>query len=239
MAQKFYLAMSGGLDSTVLAVWAKHHGFDVCPVFFDYGSKHGPYEMQAAKNVVKAILPNKELKIINLRGSGIFAESDSALLAKNDAEIPEKDYAQDGSLAATVVPGRNLLFASILASIAESQSRRDGHYSYMALAVHSGDHDLYPDCRPGFIRTLTDTIRRSTDGYVLLSTPFSEMSKAEIVSRGAELSAPFELTRSCYKGQSKACGKCGTCRERLDAFAKNGLKDPIEYCGIICRQSKR
>jgi 7-cyano-7-deazaguanine synthase len=88
---------------------------------------------------------------------------------------------------------------------------------------------LYPDCRPSFNAALVNTIRESSDGKVRLMAPFSFMDKAAIVAQGIRLGAPFSLTRSCYEDQMLSCGGCGTCRERLVAFAANGIADPIVY----------
>jgi 7-cyano-7-deazaguanine synthase len=137
--------------------------------------------------------------------------------------VPKADY-DPGSMNQTVVPGRNLIFASVLAALAES--RGGGH---VALATHSGDHYLYPDCRPAFNESLAQTVQAGSDGAVGLFAPFAALSKADIVGIGRRLKVPFELTRSCYEDSPQSCGACGTCRERLQAFAANGIVDPIEY----------
>ena len=99
----------------------------------------------------------------------------------------------------------------------------------VALATHAGDHCLYPDCRPTFNLALEQVIAESTGNAVHVATPFSSLHKKEIVALGAALGVPFALTRSCYEQTETSCGQCGTCRERLDAFAANGLVDPVGY----------
>ena len=39
----------------------------------------------------------------------------------------------------------------------------------------------------------------------------------------------YSQSWTCYKGEDKACGKCGACVERLEAFEENGQSDPIKY----------
>lgn len=228
MSKVAYLSLSGGLDSTTLLYFLKNEGFEVRPVFFDYGSKHNSYEYFAACVILSAAQMDRP-RVINLAQTGIFSGNDSALLAQNGRPIPTEAYSAPGSLAATVVPGRNLIMASILASMAECEARRIDEQVVVALGVHAGDHALYPDCRPAFVQNLDSTIQLSTECMVRLLCPFMRKSKAEIVKIGHELGVPFEFTRSCYKQQEKSCGQCGTCRERLAAFAENGLQDPIQY----------
>lgn len=62
-----------------------------------------------------------------------------------------------------------------------------------------------------------------------LDAPYVDMKKEDILKRGLELGVDYSLTWSCYKGGQKACGRCGTCTERIEAFKKVGVKDPIEY----------
>lgn len=221
MANFCALSLSGGLDSAVLcASLLDEHGTGaVAPVFFRYGSKHNKWEEEAAQAVAAHF--GLALTVVDL--TPVFAHAKSALLAHDERDIPKACYEAE-TMAATVVPGRNLIFASVLASFAESRG-----LAHIALATHAGDHHLYADCRPTFNAALAAVLRESSDGKLALLTPFSGMSKADIVARGLALDLPFALTRSCYETDEAACGRCGTCRERLEAFALNEAKDPIVY----------
>jgi 7-cyano-7-deazaguanine synthase len=64
---------------------------------------------------------------------------------------------------------------------------------------------------------------------VRLHAPLIEMTKAEVVARGFDLGAPYELSWSCYKGEEKHCGVCPTCRARKEAFLLAGVDDPTIY----------
>lgn len=88
---------------------------------------------------------------------------------------------------------------------------------------------IYPDCRPDFIHAMRDSVYRGTDCRVHLMAPFLYMTKDQIVKEGLKLGVPFQLTRTCYRDQTVACGKCGSCQERLTAFSANGTHDPIPY----------
>ena len=218
---KYIVSLSGGLDSAVLcaSLQAEHGAGAVGTVFFQYGSKHGPWEEKAARTLAGHF--GAPLRVVDLRA--VFAHAKSALLEGDMRDIPKEAYGS-ASMDQTIVPGRNLMFAAVLASIAESHGA-----ACVALATHAGDHCLYPDCRPTFNLALEQVIAESTGNAVHVATPFSSLHKKEIVALGAALGVPFALTRSCYEQTETSCGQCGTCRERLDAFAANGLVDPVGY----------
>ena len=217
-------SLSGGLDSAVLCAMLleERRRHPVLPVFFRYGAKHGPWEEDAAHRVAEYF--SLQLTLVDLRAA--FSHMTSPLLAADTRPIPKADYDR-ASMAHTLVPGRNLIFASFLAAIAESRQA-----DALALATHAGDHCLYPDCRPAFNAALAGVIMESSEGKVRLLTPLDGMDKAAIVAQGIRLGVPFALTRSCYENQPVSCGECGTCRERLAAFAANGITDPLAYVAM-------
>lgn len=235
-----FLSFSGGLDSTTLLACLLDQGYKVHPVFFDYGSTHNQWELNSACRVFHFYQQKygpellADLCIVPLHKAEIWNPNSSALLQNSSMEIPDANYQQEGSLASTVVPGRNLIMASILAAKAEAHARVNGFDKThtrvgVALATHAGDHALYPDCRPEFSRMLSEVIAESSSDCVVVHLPFINSSKEHIVSVGLALQVPYELTRSCYKAQHLSCGKCGTCQERLQAFAGCGHTDPVEY----------
>ena len=215
--QKIFVSLSGGMDSTALLdMTMRSKPLCVKAVSFKYPSKHNPWEIDAAKKITGYY--DIEHEIIDV--SSLFGGFKSNLL-KQGGDIPEGHY-NDDSMSKTVVPGRNLIFASVVVGLAESIG-----FGVVALAVHSGDHHIYPDCRPGFIRYLQNTVKESTEGKVTISAPFLYMDKTSIIQKCPQ--AAYHLTRTCYKDQYAACGKCGSCRERLEAFENNGMVDPINY----------
>jgi len=220
---KIVLSLSGGMDSATVLGHYLAKGHEIIPVNFTYGSKHNVFEKECAKKLCEHykidIFPSIDLCFI-----GDMFSSD---LLKSGGDIPEGHYAGE-NMKSTVVPGRNLIFASILAGYAESVGA-----SHIALGVHSGDHHIYPDCRPKFVECLRETIDKSSDGKIGVLTPFMELDKENILRIGYNLSdeykVPYELTRTCYKDQERSCGVCGSCCERLEAFDKLGHTDPIKY----------
>lgn len=223
--QKVVIGLSGGMDSVTLLGLLLEQGLEVHCCSFLYGSKHSSYEMEAAANVVdfyKQHGKSVKFEVFDLRQA--FQHFKSNLL-KTGGSIPEGHYEED-SMKTTVVPGRNLILSSIMAGYAESIGA-----IAIALGVHSGDHHIYPDCRPLFINKLNKTIIESTEGKIVVKAPFLFKDKAKILEIGYNLQipVPYHLTRTCYKDQAHACGKCGSCVERLEAFKLIGKKDPVKY----------
>lgn len=214
------VSLSGGLDSTTLLYRCLNinapSGAKILAVSFDYGSRHNPLEIAGAKRICKLV--GVEHRVISLRG--IFGGKSSLM---GGSDIPQGHYT-DASMTSTVVPGRNIVFLSILAGIAMEEEIES-----IAIGVHSGDHPIYPDCRPSFIEAMARALSYGTELKVVLHSPFLFSNKGQIVREGLLLKVPYELTRTCYQNEEIACGKCGSCVERLEAFAQNGVNDPIAY----------
>lgn len=231
-----FLSFSGGLDSTTLLVQLINEDYRPVPVFFHYGSKHNSKEFAAAEAIIHkyqdVFESGFDLNLHEVDLTGIYSSmKDCSALLDTARAIPtgQGGYKEPGSLDATVVPGRNHMFAAVLAAMAEAEALKMQENTCVALAIHAGDHALYPDCRPAFAASLGETIRQSTEGRVDLLTPFVDIFKADIVCKGLEMQVPYGLTWSCYNGGEKPCGVCGTCRERLAAFKEAGVRDPLEY----------
>jgi len=219
---KILVSLSGGIDSTTLLGFILNGGHQATAISFTYGSKHNKYENEAARKVAAFYA----VELLELDISQAMQNIQSNLLLTG-GEIPEGHYAAE-NMKATVVPARNMIFLSIMAGIAESKGM-DG----LAIGVHAGDHAIYPDCRPDFISHMYQAVKHATDDKVgAIMAPFINMDKRQIVNIGGKIlepAPPYHLTRTCYKDQPVACGKCGSCVERLEAFKLNYLTDPIEY----------
>lgn len=223
-----FIGFSGGLDSGVLAMDLLSKGYSVHGICFQYGSKHNPYELKAIDKLAHFFnekYPGRFTYGIN-EIAVLFKGLNSNLL-KSGNDIPEGHY-NDPSMKQTVIPGRNLLFASILVSKAQNYVMK-GHVDFVkvTLGVHAGDHHIYPDCRKDFVFFLDQAVKAQSENTVRVSAPFSDMMKSNIVALGTALDFPFHLTRTCYKDQEHPCGECGACRERYEAFEINGMECPI------------
>lgn len=215
--------LSGGMDSCVVVHHLKKETEykDIICVTFDYKQKHKK-EIECAKNIAESL--SSEWILLN------FSFPNSVLAASSltgTTEIPEGVYNEE-SMRSTVVPNRNTIMLSIGWSIMVSLDA-----VCLACGVHAGDHFIYPDCRPEYIYSLTRTLRLGTKGHHKpnsnLYTPFLHLDKRNIIKKGIELGVDFSKTWTCYKGEELACGKCGSCNERLEAFKALKITDPLEY----------
>ena len=212
------IVYSGGLDSTVLLHKLAAEGRADGALWVDYGQRHAREYECADYNSRKLGVKLDVADISSLKP--LFG--DNALTCKS-AEVPEGNYA-DENMKTTVVPNRNM----ILVAIAAARAIAIGTNS-VAYAAHSGDHAIYPDCRPEFAEAVESALKICHYTPITLMRPFIGMSKSEIVRMGADLGVDFSLTWSCYKGGEKHCGTCGTCTERREAFRLAGVDDPTEY----------
>lgn len=224
--KKALLSLSGGIDSATVLTWLLRNGYKVLCCSFLYGSKNNPHELQAVQKIYeyyKNNYPDGQIGYLSIDISSAFENVKSNLLKGQDP-VPDGDYNNLSMRQKNIVPSRNIIFLSILSALAESNGA-----DTVAIGIHKGDDIIYPDCRPPFFYAMKKAINLGTDGKVRAIAPFLLQNKAEIVKYGLKHGTPYHLTRSCYKEQEKACGKCEACVERLEAFRLNGAKDPIEY----------
>ena len=202
---KAVLIYSGGLDSTTLLY--EYRSEIALAVSFDYGSKHNEREIEYARVNCRE-LGIKHL-VIPLEFIGKYFKSDLLL---SGGDIPEGNY-DDENMQSTVVPFRNGIMLAVAAGLAESME-----LDSIMIANHSGDHAIYPDCRPEFIDAFSQATQAGTYNGVKVVSPYCRLTKREIALRGRELGVDYSKTSSCYKGGEKHCGKCGTCTERKEAL---------------------
>jgi len=215
--QKAVVILSGGMDSTTLLYDVVNQGYEVHALSFDYGQKHRK-ELEMAQRTTEKL--GIKHKIIDLRALNEVAPS---ALTRDDWDVPE-GYYNDENMKQTVVPNRNMVMLSLATAYAIGIRADKLFYG-----AHAGDHTIYPDCRKEFVEAMKKAIGLADWHKVELEAPYLDMDKGDIAIRGKELGVDYSLTWTCYKGQEKACGKCGSCRERLEAFEKAGMKDPIPY----------
>jgi len=210
--------ISGGIDSFVASAFEKSNGSTIFGLTVDYKQLH-KREINSAEKIGK-FLNVQEHRFINIDLSWL------------PSSLTNKDYVEkkhESGIPSTYVPSRNTILISIALAYAEAIDAGS-----IVVGVHSIDYSGYPDCRPEYIKAfqkLIDTGTRKTieGGRIDLKTPLILMRKSEIIKLGISLGLDFSITWSCYKGGTKACGICDSCRIRLDAFKQAGIVDPIEY----------
>ena len=210
------IIISGGMDSTTLLYDMKER--IAMGVSFDYGSNHNEREISFARLHCDRL----GIKHIVIRLGFMHEYFKSSLLEGADA-IPEGHYADD-NMKSTVVPFRNGIMLAIAAGMAESNGLK-----YVMMANHGGDHAIYPDCRPEFVKAMSAATKAGTYPGIEVLAPYTDLTKTDIARRGKQLGIDYAETWSCYKGGERHCGKCGTCVERREALRDAGIDDTTEY----------
>lgn len=216
MGKDSVLILSGGVDSTTLLY--EYRECIALALSFHYGSNHNDKEIPFAEYHCKKL----GIKHINIPLSFMKQYFESSLLDGSDA-IPEGSY-DDENMKSTVVPFRNGIMLSIAAGFAENYGLK-----HVMMANHSGDHSIYPDCRPEFAKFMSEAIQAGTYDGITLEAPYTNISKTDIVKRGTKLGIDYTKTWSCYKGGNVHCGRCGTCVERKESFKDAGIEDFTIY----------
>ena len=226
---------SGGCDSSTLVGMAvtKYGKENVITASLFYGQKHDR-ELECARKIAAYY----QVRHIEEDISCVmkYAGEVCSLIKGSKDEIKDESYADqiaengEGRVG-TYVPFRNGLFLSIAAAYADSLF--PGQPAEVWYGAHADDAagQAYADCSEEFADAMDKAINIGTYGNIHVVRPLINMNKAGVVAEGLKLKVPYQLTTSCYHGGDKACGKCGTCLDRIAAFKANGVADPIEYEG--------
>lgn len=233
------MALSGGMDSTALLMRLLDAGYTVDCLSYNYGQKHS-IELERAKANILYLLENNikiEHKIIDLSSAmGVFESS----LIEGGEDVPEGHYEAE-QMKSTVVPNRNAIFASILYGYALSIATRESVKVEIALGVHSGDHEIYPDCRPEFYHALEHAfaVGNWESENVSFTLPYLDGDKATILqdaqkaisSLNLDFNTIFANTNTSYNPDEhgRSSGRSGADIERILAFNSLGIEDPVEY----------
>ena len=211
--------LSGGMDSCVCAAMAARE-FETAALHISYGQRTEERERRCFLEICDRLNIRQRLVVRNeaLRAIGGSALTDERI------PVPESDTFGRG-IPVTYVPFRNAHFLAAAVSWAEVL---DANKVYIG-AVEP-DSSGYPDCHPGYYRAFNEVVKQGTrEGRIEIVTPLIHLRKAEIVTLGLELGAPFDLTWSCYSREDQACGVCDSCALRRRAFREAGTVDPIRY----------
>ncbi|WP_417565346.1 7-cyano-7-deazaguanine synthase QueC [Marinobacter sp.] len=219
MTDTVVVIYSGGMDSFTLLNLARNRGYRVHALSFNYGQRH-VRELEYARSVCE--IQGIPHKVIDIRA---MSEVMSGSALTSDLDVPEGHYEED-SMKATVVPNRNMILLSLATGYAVTVGGATVWYG-----AHGGDHAIYPDCRPEFVAKMDAVCRVANYEPVGIEAPFMTMDKSQILAEGLRLGLDYSQTWTCYNGRERACGRCGSCVERLEAFAANGVTDPLEYEG--------
>lgn len=224
---------SGGCDSSTLVslAVAKYGAENVITASLYYGQKHDK-ELKCAQ----AIADYYNVRHIEENISSVmkYAGDVCSLIKGSKDDLVDKSYAEqiaenDKGRVNSYVPFRNGLFLSIAAAYADSLFPGEQVEIYYGAHADDAAGNAYADCSEEFAEAMDRAINIGTYGNIHVVRPLINLNKSGVVKLGLELGTPYKLTWSCYHGREKACGKCGTCIDRIEAFRANDTIDPIQY----------
>jgi 7-cyano-7-deazaguanine synthase len=214
--------LSGGMDSLVCAGEAIAAGHRVSMLHLNYGQKTSGRERRSFESIADFYsVPMIDRKIIDMTFLKQIGGS-----SLTDDQIEVKDFSGDSSIIPdSYVPFRNSIILSLAVSWAEAIGAQK-----LYIGANHEDSPGYPDCRPSYYRAFNEVIKEGTKaGNIQILTPVINLKKRQIVDRGRQLKVPFNLSWSCYKDSSIACGICDSCVLRRRGFREAGFDDPIDY----------
>lgn len=204
--KKALVLSSGGLDSTTVLYQLIADGFEVKPIFFDYGQHCAEIEWSRLNEV----LPPKSSPAERLDISSLFFGSSSRLISEADLwheEVKDDDL---------YIPYRTMLFFAASAARAQTVGILNVYTGFI-----NSNHAKEIDCTAKFLNDL-DSLTVDV-GAVRFFSPFRYSSKKDVVVKALELGVPIGRTYSCQASSSFPCGACPNCVERLNALIEAGL----------------
>jgi 7-cyano-7-deazaguanine synthase len=218
---------SGGQDSATCLAWALERYERVETVGFDYGQRHA-VEMRARLSVRDAMLralPRLAGRlgpdhVVDLTGFGAIGET--AMTTDRAIEIGAR------GLPTTFVPGRNLVFLSVAAALADRRG-----LDVLVGGMCETDFSGYPDCRRDTIEAMGRALSLGLDKPVSIETPLMALTKsqtwalADRIGGAALVDLIVEDSHTCYRGDRAhrhawgyGCGECPACDLRAAGWTE-------------------
>ena len=229
--------LSGGLDSAVL-VAEEAASNEVTPIYVSVGLAWEAAEQAIIERFLARAAPGgrvRPLVSLSVEMRDVYAATHWAVEGRPPGyHTPDEDV---------YLPGRNVILLGKAAVYCAA-----AHIERLVLGTLA--HNPFPDATPAFRAAMARALSLGLAHEIQIDAPYSTISKADVIRRGAALGVPFELTLSCMNPQLPIpnpesripnpeslipnlqplhCGTCSKCRERHDAFVEAGLSDPTEY----------
>ncbi|MEC0684834.1 7-cyano-7-deazaguanine synthase [Bacillus haynesii] len=218
--EKALLLLSGGPDSSTLAYWIRHQGYELHTLTFNFGEEEGEAEKRTSNFIAKGI--SKSHKFISFESvlREFYMEEDPIHILRKviTLKVPVKSFG-----------------AGIAISLAASYAAEKG-INHLFYAVHKDD-TIYRENNYEFFELLSKAISIDLGHEFKIHTPFLDKTKAEVLKIGLDLGVPIEETWSCASNSAIHCGWCDPCKDRQNAFKINGITDNTLYQTIHSEKS--
>ena len=214
LKEKSVVILSGGPDSVSVLYWSKAQGHDVHAITFDYGQKAKIEIEYASRHAITLNIPHKIIDLSQLKHiyQGVTSLVDTEMEVSSNFTDP------------IIVPFRNGIFMAVAVAYAEGIGATEIYYG-----AHASDEPFYPDCRQEFYEAFEQAARLGTEHPFEILSPFSNITKAELLTEANNLGVPLKQTWSCYLNGPLHCGICESCLNRKIAFKHANIKDPTIY----------
>jgi 7-cyano-7-deazaguanine synthase len=189
--------VSGGLDSTLLAILAKEEGVEQYPLFINYGQICKEKELKSCIAIHRKYKLPKP-RIMNVSGFGRLISSG---LTNRKMRRNEDAF----------LPGRNLLFL-----LAASSYAYQNKCQAVGIGLLSDEQHLFPDQTKQFVETTQNLIRLTLGRDMTILAPLMNFTKKDIIAMAKERG--IKGTYSCHAGTKRPCGTCVSCMEKLNAM---------------------
>jgi len=209
--------VSGGLDSAVLLRDLLRRFRTVQPLYVRAGMAWEDAEIRSLKSFLRTLRSSRlqPPRFVDLPMDDLYGDHWS-ITGRGVPGFRARDES-------SYLPGRNL---ALLAKAGTFCAMR-GIPVIASGILHANP---FPDATPAFFRAVEKALREGLGADVRIRTPFSGLSKADVVRRGRDLR--LDLTLSCARPRNgRHCGRCSKCAERIKAFRRAAVEDSTFYAG--------
>ncbi len=234
VAKKVVVVMSGGMDSAIAARLSieKYGADNVSALSFYYQQKQS-IELDLAKHNCEKLGISHTL--IDISFLGDIARPISANINQG-LDMPTIVDILGDPAPITEVPFRNSILLMIAASYAQVNNCQ-----LIVTGIQAQDEYSYWDTTKNFIDKMNSVLVQNRMHNIQIFAPFQGMNKKQEIEELLKIENInfLESTITCYNPDhnNKSCGACPSCAERIAAFAKIGVIDPIDYQHDICWES--
>ena len=209
---KSLILLSGGLDSLV-SLGLKRNEYNItAAITFNYGQKSACQEIETSKKICDYY----DMEHIVIKLDWLKDITKTSLVS--DENVPTGSELDNPEISAQKVwvPNRNGLFLNVAGSFADSFG-----FNYIFIGANKEEAQTFPDNTGEFIEAVNNEFKYSTRVQPEVVAPLINFDKNDIVKIALESGIPLELTRSCYNGAEKHCGKCESCTRLINALKAN------------------
>ncbi|MGI9521395.1 MAG: 7-cyano-7-deazaguanine synthase QueC [Hyphomicrobiaceae bacterium] len=236
MTDRALVLFSGGQDSTVCLAWTLARFTHVETIGFRYGQRH-VVELECRNRIRDRIMRDYPLWSKRLKDDHCLDVDVLGKIAKTTLTGNRESVSAEGGLPSTFVPGRNLLFFTLAATLAYDRGVR-----HLIGGMSQSDYSGYPDCRDDSIKALQVSLNTGMEAQYVLHTPLMWLNKAstwrmaETLGGQSLVELIVDETHTCYVGAREirhawgyGCDACPACELRSRGYETYAGSPPPQF----------